>query len=105
MQLDKIFNDFNINNAVIFGRDAIVIYQKGNIDEMLIVELTAFFKQIEQFELISFSEINISFKEKRIIGKRFGEYYLVVITDNKDINEQLPFYFFLMFNKVKRELM
>ncbi len=105
MQLDKIFNEFKVDNAVVFGKDAIVIYQKGDIDEMLIVELTAFFKQIEQFELISFSEVNISFGDKAIIGKRLGEYYLAVIADKGDFNERLPFYFFLMFNKVKRELL
>jgi hypothetical protein len=105
MQLDKIFNDFEINNAVVFGKDAIVIYKKGDIDEMLIVELTAFFKQVEQFELLFFSEVNISFGDRQIVAKRLGEYYLAIIADKENFNEKVPFHFFLMYNKVKRELL
>jgi len=104
MQLGEIVDDLKIDNVVIFDKDAIVIYQKGNIDEMVVIELTDFFKQVGQFELLPFSEINMSFSGKKVLCKQLGDFYLTAIIDEKNLDEKLPFHFLLLYNKVKREL-
>jgi len=105
MQLSSIVNDFNFDKVVVFDKDAIVVLKRGSIDDMLIVELTQFYKQIAQFEIISINEVVADFKSHSIIGKKLDEYYLTVILEKNEKSEKIFHHFSLLYNRLKRELL
>lgn len=104
MQLNEIINNFNFEKVILFDKDAIVVHKKGEIDDMLIVELTDYFKQISKFEIVDSEELSIKLEKNSIMIKKIDDYFLAVIVENDSENEKLFFNFFLLINRLKREL-
>lgn len=104
MQLDKIVSEFNFEKVILFDKDAIIVYKKGEIEDMLIVELTTFYKQMSTFEIISSDEVTVELSGKIFMSRKLDDYFLAVIYEKKMSDLKTKFKFNLMYNRLKREL-
>lgn len=105
MQFDELMGDFPDLDMVVFDREALVVFQKGELSkEDLVIELGPILKDAERLEIFAPTECVLKTGSHRILMRQAGEYIIAVIQDVSVPKDKLYLDLIRVYNRLVPEL-